>query len=130
MKNSLVAGTIAGAVAGIVPFSITHMGAVLGFWSIPHDIPFLANQITVHMGSNAIWGAIFSFVAVMIYDRVPGKGVVKGLYIGLIYCLFANLYVGYSLWAYGIVGFAINQLIHGTMDKFVYGILFSHLYEK
>ena len=79
---------------------------------------------------NAFWGAIFGGFFALVYDRLLGKGIWKGVFIGLIYWLFSAIRPATFLAAYGDFWWTTAFTLGGTLDKFVYGILFVILYKK
>ncbi|MCX6659978.1 MAG: hypothetical protein NTX81_06320 [Candidatus Bathyarchaeota archaeon] len=40
---------------------------------------------------NIVWGIIFGYLYARFYDPIPGKGVMKGLYCGLLIWLVSNI---------------------------------------
>ena len=133
MRSSIAAGLIAGAIAGIVPMILTHTYMAIGIqepYPFPITIIFLVNQAIVHLGWNGLWGAIFGLFIALFFDRIPGKGIKKGLLIGLIYSLFSSWQPAYSFWTYGHTLAGIAFILNSAQDKFVCGILFAYLYKK
>jgi len=116
-------------IAGIVPFFLMHIIPMIEAGARAKDIPFLISQAIVHLGWNGIWGVIFGLFISIIFDRIPGRVITKGLLIGLIYALFSTFQPVCSLWAYGNVTSALIFLLGGPQDKFIFGILFTYLYK-
>jgi len=81
------------------------------------------------LGFNAIFGAFFGLLAAMFFGSIPGNRILKGLAIGLIYCLFSSLQPVYSYWAFDNPVWAMMFLVQSPIDKFIYGIVFVFLYK-
>jgi len=88
------------------------------------------NQLITHVGNNAFWGALFGLTISLVFDRIPGKGIKKGLFIGLIYCSLAIFYPVSTYLTLGDMATTAEYLRNGPIDKFVYGILFVLIYER
>ena len=129
MKNAILAG----AIAGIIPFLTYRVYWATGIWEQPPYIDTIFDhiyQLIVHMGNNAFWGALFGLTIIFAFDRIPGKGIKKGLIIGLIYCSLAIFYPVSTYLTLELISGVIEYLMNGPIDKFVYGILFVFIYEK
>jgi len=135
MKNPIIAGFIGGAIGGIIPFIQYHLYMTIGYLNLElspftYTIAFLANQATVHVGFNGIWGAIFSLFFARFFDRIPGKGIEKGLVIGFVYYLFSIVQPAYFYWVYDNPSWAETYLFGlYFFDKLIYGIIFAYLYK-
>jgi len=133
MKNSFTIGTIAGLIAGfytgvIQNYLIDALG--IGNFQLPTDIFFVILRAIPSLGINAIFGAFFGLLAAIIFDRISCNRILKGLAIGLIYCLFSALYPISSFWAFDNPLWAYIMLLTSPIDKFIYGIVFAFLYKK
>ena len=82
IKNGIHPGAIAGLLGGISAFITIVIGIVMEFWppSVPDpDIGFFLSQLGTHAFFNMIWGIVFGMLFAMFYDRIPGKGIKKGI---------------------------------------------------
>jgi hypothetical protein len=138
MKSSFAVGAIAGLIAGFWSGVIQNnlfpaLGIVERGSGAPFapDIYFVILNAIPSIGYNAIWGAFFGLIVALFFDRIPGKIIMKGLIIGIIWGLFATFQPGYSFWAYDNyiwAGIYLRGLYF--IDKFIYGIIFAALYKK
>ena len=129
MKNAILAG----AIAGIIPFLTYRVYWLTGILERPPYMQTIfdaINQLITHVGNNAFWGALFGLTIIFAFDRIPGKGIKKGLIIGLIYCSLAIFYPVSTYLTLELISGVIEYLMNGPIDKFVYGILFVFIYEK
>ena len=133
LKIGIIAGLIAGAMAGIVPLvsNIVYSDMGINELKSPGTI-ILANEVIVNIGMNAIWGAIFGIIFAIFFNRIPGKGISKGLLIGVIYASLSVIRTTFFLLAYGYwdILWGSAYILSTTLDKFVYGILFVILYKR
>jgi hypothetical protein len=131
MKKGIIAGVISGALAGIIPFFIYQIYSAVGILeSKIYTIMFLVRQVTIHIGFNALWGAVFGIIFALIFDKLPGKGIVKGLWIGLIYFIFSIVRSTMFVISWGMVIWGFAFILGVSLEKFVYGILFVTLYKE
>ena len=94
------------------------------------DINFLFNQFAADVFIHFFWGAIYGAFYALFYNRIPGKGVVKGLFYGLaIYLLSPFRYATYNF-VYGILFFAKVWTITPFIVFAIFGIVLGHLYKK
>ena len=132
MKSGGLVGLIAGAFAGVTFYLLASFYVMIGIWE-PTGRSLIESIVLVlwnHVGINAFWGGIFGLFFAIAFDRIPGKGIIKGLFIGLIYSLFSSFYAAYSFWAHGSIYWATTFLMSSFQDKYVYGIIFALLYKK
>jgi len=132
-------GAIAGIVYGTIVFLTNTVSAYIGIYGqIPGtmespyltDIGFMMSQLGAHIVFNLIWGAVFGVFFVIFYDRVPGKGVLKGLYFALIILFITSLRVAIYDFAYGFFILAENWSIAGLIPAIGYGLTIGYLYKK
>jgi hypothetical protein len=133
VKNSIVAGAIAGIVGGIVALIATY-------FTLPPEV-----QATVGLnagtmqwfisqgGANVIWGAVFGWIFSKVYTLIPGKGATKGLYFSLMVWIFIGLYpVTFYLFVYAppLTAMATNWGVVGFLVRLFYGPVLGVLYKK
>jgi len=130
-KIGAVAGLIAGAISGIIPFFTYQIYSALGILEPKiYTIIFLVRQAVIHIGFNAIWGVVFGIIFALIFDKLPGKGIVRGLWIGLIYFIFSIVRPTLFPIAYGMYVWGFAFIIGVSLEKIVYGILFVTYYKE
>jgi hypothetical protein len=132
MKSGFAVGTIAGLIAGIWGGLVQDLLFInLGLYYLPiTDIYIYFLNAIPSLGINAIFGAFFGLLGAIIFDSISGNRILKGLAIGLIYCLFTALYPVHAFWAFDNPVWAYVFLISSPIDKFIYGIVFAFLYKK
>lgn len=132
MKSGFAVGTIAGLIAGFFTgVVLNQLLYVLGIWEpLFTDFYYYILEAIPSLVYNAIWGAFFGLLAAIFFDSISGSRILKGLTIGLIYCLFSALYPVYAYWAFDNTFWAMIFLQSSPIDKFIYGIVFAYLYKK
>jgi len=125
MKSGVAAGAAAGVVAGIVGIVFGLVCVPIGFWCA------ITNQAAVALiVITIIFGAIFGAMYSRFHDLVPGKGVSKGVYFGLMIWL-VNITAGaYVALVGGEVPTASSLIIFGFFIWIVYGAVLGVLYKK
>ena len=125
MKNAAVAGLIAGIIGGIVAL-------IVGIFTGGSDVTSAAftNLASIHIGNNAIWGIIFGLIFSAFYSRIPGKGISKGFYFGLLLWLLVAIRPATFLGLFGEMPWAKGFIIVGFFFTVVYGIVLGALYKK
>jgi len=129
MKSGVVAGAGAGVVGGIVGLVFGVIGSQMGLYRLsPLPITYLVSTAMVLI---VIFGAIFGAIYVKFYDAIPGKGVSKGLYFGLMIWLINSIAPGAHL---GIHSMEFNIAIRLVFVYFFvwisYGPVLGVLYKK
>ena len=131
MRRGLYAGLIAGALSGILSFFIYQIYSAVGILEPKiYTMMFLARQVIIHIGFSALWGLVFGIVFAFIFDRLPGKGISKGLWIGLVYFIFSIVRPTMFVISWGMVIWGLAFILGVSLEKFVYGILFVTLYKE
>jgi len=143
MKGGIIPGAIAGIADGLASSASIVPGHITGYWGLPIEgqiistIDFWMSQVGTHIHVNLIWGAVFGAIFAKVYNLVPGKRVLKGLYYGLImflittflvgsWCILypifhndwaiATIHVG-TFWITGFFGFTALGLVLGYLYK-------------
>ena len=136
MKSGIFAGAIAGVVMGIVSIIISHIliglrlidpiGG-LEIWDLSMQILLALAEISLGL----IWGSIFGAIYAYTHDIIPSKGVIKGLYFGLIIWLIKDVAAGsYTALILTQIQTALLLIIYGFIMWIVYGLLLGYLYKK
>jgi hypothetical protein len=129
MKSGIVAGALAGVVGGIVSVIFGMIGGVLGLFGAPPD-PII-NFVVLLIVLPIIFGAIFGGVFSKLYDPIPGTGVLKGLYFGLIIWLIKDIFGSVELaLLFKEASIAIALLFVGFFGWIAYGSVLGALYKK
>ena len=92
LKGAIHPGAIAGMVAGLSSFfyTVAIMNPLL--WpKLVVDIGLLMSQLGTNVLFNIIWGIIFGILFAMFYDKIPKKGILKGLIFSIIVYFFTNI---------------------------------------
>jgi hypothetical protein len=134
IKLGVITGIILGIAVEITLVLSAYFGATFGFMeTFPDyltDIGFIIGQWGSHILINMIlWGFMGAFY-VMFYDRIPGKGIIKGCIFGLAYYLITGLRLGLICLAYGSLSYALWMgLIMPDVHIFA-GLLLEGFYKK
>jgi len=136
MKRGIFTGAIAGIVMGISVVPISIISAFIGTIE-----PVVSEQIwttsmyllvaLAHISLGLIWGSIFGLIYSRYYDSTPGKGVLKGLYFGLIIWLIKDVASGsYSILILQQAQTAKFLIYYGFFMWIIYGLVLGYLYKK
>lgn len=137
MKNAILAGAIAGAVAYIAVVASAYvfgsigvfepLGGTMEIWT-PSMWILLA---VAHLSLDIIWGMIAGAAYSFLYGSIPSKDVVKGLYFGLSIWVIKDVAAGsYLALTMAEVNSAIILIIGGFFMWIVYGLVLGYLYKK
>lgn len=137
MKNPLIAGAIAGVVVYLVLsttaliFSSLNFLVPAGGWEVwVRDLPTFLIGASVSLSLNVIWGMILGWIYSRLYDSIPSKGVMKGLYYGLLIWLFKDILAGsYVALMYFEILMAIHLIIYGFFMWTAFGLVLGYLYK-
>ncbi|MCW4033611.1 MAG: hypothetical protein NWF08_09515 [Candidatus Bathyarchaeota archaeon] len=143
MKSGLLPGAIAGLMEGVAAGFVSVIGHLTGRWGVPvggeiiSTISYWASQFGTHMLINMIWGTVFGAFFALVYNLVPGKKVLKGLYFGLLMFFITTfqLYIWLIVWsanhdAWQLVSvWILNIFVYG-FDFVVFGLVLGLLYRK
>lgn len=135
MKNAILAGAIAGAVATPVLIVMLIVFGNMGVFEPPGGMEIWTPSmfmllVIAHLSLAIIWGAIFGLLFASLYGWIPGKGVVKGLYYGLLIWVIKDVCAGSYL---ALTIMEVNSaimLIVGFPLWIVYGPVLGYLYKK
>jgi hypothetical protein len=140
MKNGYQKGLLAGAIAGFVDNTVSILSIVMawiiGLWEATSwEISYFIDVFLSHLSLNIIWGMFFGVIFVMIYDRIPGRGIKKGLIFGLLfYWVLSNVRIGSFLQSYGDLWYGFDWAVAfiwgGFFPSIAYGLVLGYLYRK
>jgi len=136
LKSGILAGAIAGIVAGIVNFALGPMLAQIeiieplgGTWEI-WDPSFYVTFALAFISLALIWGTIFGLIYSMYYDSTPGKGVLKGLFFGLMIWFIKDVAAGsYVALIFVAINISTTLILVGFFMWVVYGLVLGYLYK-
>ena len=137
MKNPLIVGAIAGCAAGMIAAVCSYIFFLVfrvvepigGFeiWSPSLSMLFALAQLSL----GIIWGIIFSLIYSKLANSIPGKGVMKGVYFGLLIWVIKDVAAGsYTILIRTDVSWGIGLIVIGFFMWIVYGPLLWYLYKK
>ena len=127
MITGAIAGLCAGFFTGVI---LDQIYVALGFYEpLFPGIYYAILSAIPSIAINGMLGAFFALFFVLFFDRTPTNRILKGLTIGLIYCLFSGLYPVYGLWAFEQPFWSWIWFLTSPLDKFIYGIVFAFLYK-
>ncbi|MHA1979437.1 MAG: hypothetical protein ACW98I_21235, partial [Candidatus Hodarchaeales archaeon] len=121
---------------GIVSTLSSYLGVVIGLWeAFPGEFTFIyfLTQLFAMIEWNILWGALFGFAFAMTYDRIPGKGIIKGLVFSFIfYWLLADIRTSQILLAWGETYYvmAAGFAFVGFFAAVAYGAILGYFYKK
>jgi hypothetical protein len=128
MKSGVAAGAIAGLVGGIVGDIVGAIGYYAGLFEM--ESANIAYSAVIGIVLTIIFGTIFGAIYSRFHDQIPGIGVSKGLYFGLMIWLIKDIAAGaYIGFVEGVIPTAI-WLQSGFFMWITYGPLLGALYKK
>jgi hypothetical protein len=131
-KIGAVSGLIAGLIAGIISVGILHVGFA-GNWN-PWALDFgnISTVTTLEITLTMIWGIIlgvrYSKAHGVISDRVINKGLIFGLFCGLVF----QIRNGSFAWVYANIdsGTMIGVMIYSLIVWIAFGLILASLYGR
>jgi len=92
IKGVIHPGAIAGSVAGLSSFFYTVVIMNPLLWpELEIDLGLVISQLGTLVLFNMIWGIVFGILFAMFYERVPKKGILKGLIFSMAVFFFTNI---------------------------------------
>lgn len=132
VKSGIQPGAIAGAIGGIVAF-ISFIPVTALVWKlgpIGLEFSFLIAQAGTHIGLNTLWGAVFGAMFTKVYNLIPGKGIIKGLYYALTVFLITSFHSATYNAAYATFQHVISMSFVGFFQAVTFGLVLGYLYKK
>ena len=128
-QKAVIAGAVAGVVGGIVAVIFGAIGLSIGLYQAG-PVP-MANIVAAIIVLTIIFGAIFGAIYSKLYDSLPGVGILKGLYFGLLLLLIKDVLNGlYIVFATANVNYVIGSIWIGIFLHPVFGSVLGALYRK
>jgi len=142
IKSGFFPGALAGILGGLTASITAVSGPIFGIWRVPYypkkiTIDLILSQAGTHIFYNMIWGIIFGLLFTKVYMFIPGRGMKKGFYYGLVLYLITTFqqsifWLGwilnssdYSLIINGVFPTAVT----GFFALIPYGIALGYLYK-
>ncbi|MCW4032846.1 MAG: hypothetical protein NWF08_05585 [Candidatus Bathyarchaeota archaeon] len=135
MKNAILAGAIAGAVADPALVVSGYVFGNIGIFEPPGGLEIWTLSMFIllvlaHLSLDIFWGMIGGAAFSYLYNLIPGKGAVKGLYFGLSIWVIKDVAAGsYLALTMMEVNSAILLIIPGFFLWIVYGPMLGYLYK-
>ena len=140
MKNGyqkgMIAGAIAGVIMGITVTPLYFISVLIGISEIlvsetVWDLSMYTLTVVAHISLGLIWGIIFGLLYSKYYECTPGKGIMKGLYFGLIIWMVKDLAAGsYTAFILQEATTAKFLIYYGFFMWIIYGVVLGFLYKK
>ena len=140
MMRGFYSGLIGGFLGGTVVVVTIVIGAIAGLkiWYFPEflDFDFVINYLIYQVGYEGIFGGIFGIFYSIFYNRIPGKGVKKGLIFGCMVAFLSNIWMSsnfYLSWLFTSVDShyaTAFAFVWGCIIWVVYGLMLGPLYER
>lgn len=138
---AVIGGVFPGAFAGIadgiaaaLANAIASMIGLLGpqvMAGVPNifTFDFWVYQSGTHILVNLIWGIVIGMIFTQVYNLVPGKGIIKGLYYSLIIALLSTYHfvvygIGWGLFSFALWASLVGLLSTATTLGIVLGLLY------
>jgi hypothetical protein len=139
LKGVFYPGAIAGIVSGITSFLAAWLIINPLMWQrFSTDVGFLMSQLGTLVMFDMIWGIVFGVLFAMFYEKIPGKGIFKGLIFAISVYFFTNLpttvyhlmYYQLLTLEYEILIWGIWSILTGLSVFIPFGIVLGLLYRK
>jgi len=129
MKSGVVAGAIGGLVGSIVALLIVALESLfVGLEPTPVPVEQI---IVTFFVITIIFGAIFGAIYQKLHDPIPGTGISKGVYFGLMVYLIKDIAIApYLAFIDMQTQLAIDYVFIGIFMWIPYGAVLGALYKK
>jgi hypothetical protein len=128
MKSGPAAGAIGGLLGAIAGYILYPVGSMIGLF--PPSQADLMMVLIKMLVTTIIFGIIFGFIYVKLFDCFPGKGIMKGLYFGLMIWLIKDITAGTYVYNMGFPIITAILVWVGFFMWVVYGLVIGYLYKK
>ncbi|MCW4032908.1 MAG: hypothetical protein NWF08_05905 [Candidatus Bathyarchaeota archaeon] len=133
VSRGIYLGAIAGLIGGVAAF-LSRVGiTITGLYPLPVELDpsSLFNVLAgYHIILNTIWAIVLGAIYTKVYNLVPGTGLIKGVFYGLIFFLVASFRMipYFTLWGDLVNGLGWGYV--GFFNALYFGILIGILYRK
>lgn len=128
MKSGPAVGAIGGLAGGIAGTIFYPVGTMIGLLPPSQADPMMVIIKTIV--TTIIFGIIFGVIYSRLFDCVPGQGVMKGLYFGLMIWLIKDITAGTYVYNMGFPIITTTLVWVGFFMWVVYGLVIGYLYKK
>jgi hypothetical protein len=128
MKSGPAVGAIGGLAGGIAANIFYPVGTMIGLFPPSQADPMTAMIIAIV--TTIIFGIIFGVIYSKLFDCIPGQGVMKGLYFGLMIWLIKDITAGTYVYNMGFPIITTILVWVGFFMWVVYGLVIGYLYKK
>jgi len=128
LKNGSIAGLVAGFIAGVVYTICANIAISIGLFSLGWH-PIIPNAYVANISLGIIFGVICGVFYSKANRVIPGKGILKGAYYGIILLLLSWVQTGTFGLIYGIYLDVAGHIFTGFFKWITYGLLLGFFYE-
>jgi hypothetical protein len=133
VSSGIYLGAIAGLIGGMAASLSRVAGVAIGLFPMV-EIPTVSNIFVILIGAhlipNLIWGIILGAIYTKVYNVIPGMGLIKGIFYGLIFFLVASFRTSVYHLMWGLSSDAWAWCYIGFFQALYFGILIGILYRK
>jgi uncharacterized membrane protein YagU involved in acid resistance len=129
MKSGPLVGAIGGLAAGIAGNIFFFVGEMIGLLSPPKGVDPMTVMITATVVS-IIFGTIFGTIYSKLFDCLPGKAIMKGLYFGLMIWLIKDIAAGTYVYIMGVPSITVSLIWVGFFMWVAFGLVIGTIYKK
>ncbi|WP_455276233.1 hypothetical protein [[Eubacterium] cellulosolvens] len=139
LKGGILPGAIAGFADGVVAAIVNAIAFISGFFGPPAAggalvllrFDFWMSQSGSSILINTIWGIVIGMIFTQVYNLIPGKGIKKGLYYGLIIAVISSFHTAAYYIGWGIIIGGLWTFVVGFFSTAItLGIVLGALYKK
>ncbi|MCW4032907.1 MAG: hypothetical protein NWF08_05900, partial [Candidatus Bathyarchaeota archaeon] len=107
MISGIIPGAIAGLADGFAASIANFIAFAIGIFKLPGapttlTFEFWIGQSGAHLFMNLVWGAVFGAIFARVYNLLPSKGIMKGLYYSLIIVSITSFFAGFFTIGWGL----------------------------
>jgi len=132
MRSGIHLGAIAGLIGGVVAFVAIFIFESKDYWAlVPSEIfnIVLISRLGTHTFIHMMWGIVFGAIFAKVYNLISGKGIMKGLYYGLIVLLITGIHTSFTYIARGNIPIGLAYLLVDVPALITFGLILGALYK-
>jgi len=126
-------GIYPGAFAGLVGGLVTPIGNLIFnkelHPKLVEDIGFFIGQTGTHVFFNMIWGIVFGIIFMRFYEKIPARGIFKGIIFGTVMFFMTTLRGAFYQLAIGELMWFLYLVFTSYSMYFVFGLVLGYLYK-
>jgi len=124
-------GGIGGTLSWIIAYNLRAVINILDLvLEVNLGVPFFISHLGYMIGTTALWGVLFGAIYAKVYNLVPGRGMIKGIYYALVLWLISNIHSVSFFMVYGNITQAKALTWVGFLIFIFFGIVIGALYKK